>query len=175
MLCERLEDPLGADTGTPGSEVGLGMLPGTTVFHREKTTRRIEFHISPNSGMLAGHAAVSGYGYEIHTGHTNRGDIDPDRGNGLAPITIDGKPDGATSHDGWVMGTYVHGLLDNPAVLSLLLGNIARKHGLDVPVVPAFSIEGELDRLTAIVRGSLDMKLISSFISSEVPKANGAA
>jgi adenosylcobyric acid synthase len=162
MLGRRLDDPLGADSGVPGSEPGLGLLPETTIFERKKTTRRVEFTLAGGAGLLDGAQGEAGRGYEIHTGRTS-----PAVHHALELRRAPGgttHSDGAVSPDGWVMGTYVHGLFDSPAVASRLLGNIARRNGLPAPAVPAFSLDLELDRLAGIVRGAVDMKFVYSLL-----------
>ncbi len=162
MLCERLEDPLGADSGHPDTEPGLGLLPGATVFEREKTTRRVDVTLRPGPGLLEGASPVTGHGYEIHTGQTS--------GHAMPAAQIAAGPhgvvraDGALSPDGRVMGTYVHGLFDTPAVLARLLGNIASLHGLPAPQVPDFSQDAEIDRLAAAVRDTIDMQAVYAIL-----------
>ena len=158
MLCERLDDPLGADSGAADSEQGLGLLRGVTVFEPEKTTRRVSFEVPPGAGLLDGTGPVSGHGYEIHTGRTG--------GTAGAPVRVTAMgealphADGAVSADGWAFGTYVHGLFDNPELLSRLLSNIARRHGVRVPEPPDFSLDQEIDRVADVVRDALDMPFI---------------
>ncbi len=162
MLCGRLEDPLAADSGHPDSEMGLGLLAGATVFEREKTTRRVEIALRPGPGLLEGTSPVSGRGYEIHTGQTS--------GHALPAVLIADGPhgieraDGALSADGRVLGTYVHGLFDAPPVLTRILGNIARLHGLPSPQVPDFSQDTELDRLASVIRDTIDMQVVYALL-----------
>jgi adenosylcobyric acid synthase len=161
MLCHQLEDPLGADSNAPDSESGLGLLDGVTVFAREKTTRRVEFDMPPGDGLFAGSGPVRGRGYEIHTGQTASASqhMLKMQGHEAASRDIESR-DGAVSAGGWVAGTYVHGLFDNPPVLARLLGNVARRHGLPAPVVPGFSLDAELDRVAGTFRSSLDMQSV---------------
>lgn len=62
------------------------------------------------------------------------------------------------------MGCYVHGLFDSPAVLGPFLASVARRYGLEPPVVRPFSMDAEFDRLAAVVRDSLDMDAIRGFV-----------
>jgi adenosylcobyric acid synthase len=95
MLGLTIEDPDGVD-GTPGCIEGLGLLSVTTRMVAEK-------HTGPVSAThcLTG-ASVSGY--EIHLGTTDGADC------ATPMLMIGARPDGATSPDGRVQGTYVHGL-----------------------------------------------------------------
>jgi adenosylcobyric acid synthase len=171
MLCERLDDPLGADSGGADSEQGLGLLRGVTVFEPEKTTRRVSFEVATATGLFEGTAPVSGHGYEIHTGRTG--------GASRAPIKVTATgealphADGAVSADGWVLGTYVHGLFDNPELLSRVLSNIARRHGVAAPEGRGFSLDQEIDRLADVVRGALDMPLIYRLLGPGPAGASG--
>ncbi len=173
MLCESLSDPLGADSGSPDAEPGIGLLPGVTVFAREKTTLRVEFTLAEGDGLLAGNGPATGRGYEIHTGATS-----PARRPAAlvrdvrAPAA---RSDGALSESGWVMGTYLHGLFDSPAVLTRLLGNVARRHGLPEPQAPDFSLDRELDRLADVVRASLDMPAVYGLLGLSSPSGLAAS
>lgn len=105
MMGREVRDPEGVE-GVPGSIAGLGLLPAVTTLTASKVTRQVEF--SHNGSMC--------HGYEIHMGRT---DI-----SGAAPFTtINGDiptPDGCIVSTGcW--GTYIHGVLDNQAVVDSLL------------------------------------------------------
>ncbi|MDA0232518.1 MAG: cobyric acid synthase [Chloroflexi bacterium] len=165
MLGERLDDPDGADGGEPDSEPGLGLLPVRTVFSRDKVTRRVELRIAASAGESPMAPGASGSGYEIHSGETKPAHgavphalLEIDRGDGVKIA------DGAVSPGGDVMGCYVHGLFDSPAVLGPFLASVARRYGLEPPVVRPFSMDAEFDRLAAVVRDSLDMDAIRGFV-----------
>ena len=95
MLGRRIADPAGIE-GPPGAAGGLGLLDLETVLTGEKQLREVR-----------GREVVSGkrvHGYKMHLGRTG--------GLALARpmLDLDGRPDGAVSADGRVMGCYVHGL-----------------------------------------------------------------
>jgi adenosylcobyric acid synthase len=95
MLGRRVADPAGIE-GPPGSAEGLGLLEFDTVLSGDKQLREAR-----------GREIASGkpiHGYEMHVGRT--------RGPALARpmLDLDGRPDGAVSPDGRIMGCYVHGL-----------------------------------------------------------------
>jgi len=126
MLGRRVADPDGVE-GRPGSAPGLGLLDVETVLTGDKTLLEV-----------AGISVADGTafrGYEMHVGRTGG----PDCARPLLRLT-DGRPDGATSPDGRVRATYVHGLFaddrQRAALLSWLGG---RASGL--------CYESEIDRV----------------------------
>ena len=99
---------------------GLGLLPVSTVITNEKTTRQTTFRIDGHEedGMMEG--------YEIHMGETTIKDTaDALRFHPLAHCQ-DGSRDGWT--DGRrILGTYIHGILDNPPFIEMLLSPFESK------------------------------------------------
>ena len=110
------------DTGVEdrvGTLPGLGLLPVETRFAAyEKTTRQSERAARPAGPILSRIETVKGY--EIHMGETVR---DP----GTSPAFDD---DGAVSEDGLVIGTYMHGLFQNPSAVDGLLSFLHERRGL---------------------------------------------
>ena len=100
MLGRRVLDPQGIEGGAAEAE-GLGLLDVETVMAPEKVLRNI------SARSVAFDVALEGY--EIHLGETAGPDC-------LRPSTlIDGRPDGAVSADGRIVGTYLHGLFASDA------------------------------------------------------------
>jgi adenosylcobyric acid synthase len=95
MLGRRIADPEGIE-GPPGEAEGLGLLDLYTILGGDKQLREIR-----GRELLSG-ARV--HGYEMHVGRT--------AGPALARpmLDLDGRPDGAISADGRIMGCYVHAL-----------------------------------------------------------------
>jgi adenosylcobyric acid synthase len=106
MLGRTVADPLGLE-GSPVTVDGLGLLEVDTVMAAEKTVRNSRAHSLDYDVPLSG--------YEIHLGVTEG----PDRMR--APVAIDGRPDGATSADGRILGTYLHGLFSSDDYRRLML------------------------------------------------------
>ncbi|WP_420402602.1 cobyric acid synthase [Nisaea sp.] len=98
MLGRMVHDPDGLE-GPAGSAEGLGLLDVETVLTPEKALTRI-------TGATKSGTAIAGY--EIHIGRTDG----PDRVRPFAVIDGGSGPheDGATSPDGRIAGSYVHGM-----------------------------------------------------------------
>jgi adenosylcobyric acid synthase len=160
MLGRRLADHEGVE-GPPGLVVdGLGLLPVETSFRGEKTTRQVTGRVAPLPGPLAGAAGSPVVAYEIHMGEsrvvTHAGRPLP---NAPAFVLGDARPDGCAGPGGTVLGTYLHGLLDNAPVRRAILSWAAARggRGLDTTGGPAVEAEREYDRLAAALRASLDV------------------
>lgn len=107
MLGREVRDPAAVESRL-GAVPGLGLLPVTTTLTTAKTTRAVSAVLP--SGVAFG-------GYEIHIGETAI-----DSGSRVDPFAHldDGTPEGARV--GSVMGTYLHGAFEHPAVCAEVLG-----------------------------------------------------
>ena len=105
MLGRSIRDPLGVDSDVRQA-AGLGLLPAATTMRAEKTTEL-------RNGRTPGGTPFTAY--EIHMGAT---DIDAD----VPPFATldDGTTDGACAPG--VIGTYLHGLLENADVCAEIFG-----------------------------------------------------
>lgn len=145
MLGRSVEDPGGVEGPVPAA-VGLGLLPVRTVLQGLKTTRQRQFAFLES-------ALADCRGYEIHLGQTSvEGPEQP------VATFDDGSPDGYFAGPRcW--GTYLHGILDNAAVIDFLLA----PHTRQKPAAPldfaAFKNE-QYDRLAAHIRAHVDMAQI---------------
>ena len=95
MLGTRLDDPDGTE-GPAGAIDGLGLLQVETRLGGDKALTEV-----------TGSDRVSGQevrGYEMHIGRTGGADC------ARPMLDLAGRPDGAMSADGRIMGTYVHGI-----------------------------------------------------------------
>ena len=106
MLGHMIRDPLGLE-GEVLETPGLGLLDVETVMAPEKTLRNSAARSTEYDAPLSG--------YEIHLGTTTGVDC------ARPSVTIDGRPDGAISGDGRIMGTYLHGLFGSDAYRARLL------------------------------------------------------
>jgi adenosylcobyric acid synthase len=141
ILGQRLEDPDGSDGLLPGSEAGLGVFPLVTRFATQKHLSRSQARFGHLDGAWAALSNLAVSGYEIHLGRT-QSDASPLQ-TGMRAALI-----GETTDDimGWqcgsVLGLYLHGLFENPAVLTALLGSSPR------------SVEPDYDRLADVMEES---------------------
>ncbi|MDE6339654.1 MAG: cobyric acid synthase, partial [Muribaculaceae bacterium] len=114
MLGLTVDDPEGIE-GYPCAQEGLGLLPIRTSLKGEKVVRRVKFSMDGCPDLCEG--------YEVHNGETY---MEP---GAFQPITReDGTRDGCVA--GNIFGSYMHGILDNIAVIDYLLKPYEAKKGL---------------------------------------------
>ncbi|MDM0013105.1 cobyric acid synthase [Variovorax sp. J22P168] len=120
MLGEALIDPHGVDGNGPG----LGLLPVVTVFEPDKTVRHREARFGTLGGPWAALSGVAVRGYEIHHGRTAEHSAMAAAGERAHAV----MPDELAWQNGAgnVLGLYLHGLFEDPAVLQALFGIAAR-------------------------------------------------
>jgi adenosylcobyric acid synthase len=157
MLGLEVHDPEGVE-GDCRSLPGLGLLPVRTVLTAQKTTRQVKFRFRQQ--------AAECQGYEIHMGRTEAVDAPSPACHILKPESVTETPEPATeTPDGYYvddtcMGTYIHGILDNPSVVDALLSRFSDR--LQRPTAfdyRAFK-EQQYDLLAQKVRDCLDMERI---------------
>jgi len=127
MLGTSVADPLGIEGANERID-GLGLVDVETVMAPEKTVRNSTAHSVEYDVPLSG--------YEIHMGRTAGPDC------ARPPVMIDGRADGASSPDGRIIGTYLHGLFGSDAYRARLLAS--------------FGIEGGGQNYRAGVEAALD-------------------
>jgi adenosylcobyric acid synthase len=147
MLGLSIADPDGIE-GEPETVPGLGLLQVDTTLGDDKVTVPV-----------AGRHVVSGEavsGYEIHLGRTEGPDC-------ARPFLMIGtRPDGATSADGLVAGTYAHGVFASDGFRRAFLAKLgARGSGLYEAAV-----ETALDGLAAHLAKHLDLDRILAIARS---------
>ncbi len=144
MLGKRIHDPQGLE-GTKGSVDGLGLLDvETTLLPHKTTTLTHSTHVATGEAMTA---------YEIHLGKTEGPDC-------VRPFSQTAKgPDGATSPDGLVTGTYLHGCFTSDGFRTAFLKSL----GADIE---AFAYEQKvetiLDHLADHLEKHLDLDRVLS-------------
>ncbi|MGE0331947.1 MAG: cobyric acid synthase [Ramlibacter sp.] len=119
ILGEALIDPHGIDGNAPG----LGLLPLVTVFDEDKTVQRTQTRFGDVTGLWAGLRGAGVQGYEIHHGQTAQHPAMASAGNVAQAVLPNGL--GWQNAAGNVLGCYLHGLFEDPAVLQALFGAAA--------------------------------------------------
>jgi adenosylcobyric acid synthase len=176
MLGEWIDDPAGTESnGQSSHRQGLGLLSLTTVFSAEKTVQRVSGRL--RDGKLFGQAMETNEfsGYEIHVGETKSqaaavfADIER---KGMANGAL---PDGAVDPDGFVWGTYVHGLFDDDRFRHSFVRAARAAFGLCPDVKLAFVTadrEKRFDRWASHVRASLNISEIAGWLGINARKAH---
>lgn len=142
MLGKTIADPHGLE-GSAGTSRGFGWLDLYTTLASDKQLRNV-------CGQLT-LAAAAVRGYEIHMGRSSGAALE------RRLLTLeDGRPDGAISPDGRILGTYVHGLFEEPEACCALL----RWAGLAAPIRLDHRQRREraIDRLADAVESSLNLR-----------------
>jgi adenosylcobyric acid synthase len=138
MLGKSIADPDGLD-GAPGRVEGLGLLDIDTVMRGDKSTT-----------LTQGVHCASGLpveGYEIHLGRSDGPD-------GARPmLKIGERHDGATSRDGRVQGTYLHGLFSSDTFRAAWLKGLGAASSLAYEA----QVETALDALADHLEAHLDI------------------
>ena len=140
MLGRAIHDPLGLE-GPPGATPGLGLLDFETRLEAEKRLGNVSGTLSLEGARVAG--------YEIHAGHSGGPALE------RPACRLEHGPEGALSEDGQILGSYVHGLFDEPEAQAALL----RWAGWTQPCrfdIAAAS-EGGIERLADAVETELDL------------------
>lgn len=136
MLGRLIHDPEGIE-GAPESVEGLGFLDVETDMQPQKHLRPVE------ATYIANGAPISGY--EIHIGETAGPDCD------RPWLSVGTRHEGATSRDGRVHGSYLHGLFSSDIFRAAYLG--AGASGLNYEA----DVESTLDALADHLEAHLDL------------------
>jgi adenosylcobyric acid synthase len=116
MLGEALIDPHGIDGNGPG----LGLLPVVTLFEADKTVQHRQARFASVGGPWSALSGVEVQGYEIHHGQTAPHSAMAAAGDVAHAVLPDGLA--WQNGSGNVLGVYLHGLFEDPAVLHALFG-----------------------------------------------------
>ena len=155
MMGRLVHDTEGLE-GPPGTTTGLDLLPVETRLKSPKTTTRTRFFWKN----------IQGEGYEIHMGETKRFS-----GNHLFNIRERNQrpcigEDGCISNDLRLMGTYLHGVFDSPAITRKWLKTIGLEH-LEVPDKNRFKAkDNTYDLLTSHFERHMDMDAVMALIKA---------
>ena len=115
---------------------GLGLLPIHTTITTEKTTKQVTFQFDGQTCL----------GYEIHQGVSDT--------------------DESILFEDHCIGTYIHGFLDNPAVINRLLSDYVDTDQVERLDPQAFK-EEQYDKLAAHVRKHVDMERLYQILTDD--------
>ena len=154
MLGKRITDPgyveLSRDFDNNYIK-GMGLIDIETTFYPEKQLEQKELIHIPSKCKVKG--------YEIHHGisQLQKGKVIINSRGGLL---------GASSLDGKVWGTYLHGIFDADEFRQWFLNQLRQEKGLPVSNKPSliYDIDASLDRLADVLRENLDINQIKTII-----------
>lgn len=171
MMGEEVLDPDHVE-GEIDRLPGLGLLPVSTRMMGEKVTRQVRFLLNEKlkmknkelgcASMLHDNSSFM-QGYEIHMGTTV-----PTAEATASPLNIleNGQTDGYFV-DSTCMGTYIHGILDNPEFIDFLLKPFADKLSETAETFDYQTFkEEQYDKLADHVRSHVDMSLIYQILQN---------
>ncbi|MFO7713426.1 cobyric acid synthase [Desulfosarcina sp.] len=153
MMGKQVHDPEGLE-GQPGTTDGLGLLPVETILKAPKTTTLSHFSWD----------GIPGTGYEIHMGQTHLT-------GGRFLLTVQSRngnrvddQEGCTIENGRIMGTYIHGLFETPALVIRWLTAVGLP-GIDVPITGGLGFKIKQYALLADhFQRHVDMQRISALV-----------
>jgi len=142
MLGREVRDPHGVESRL-GAAQGLALIDSETTLLANKTTKAVA------ARSAAGDVAFAAY--EIHMGETRQSFE-------LPPFAfVENEPEGINANG--VVGTYLHGALESPKLLTRLLGDVAKRRGKCPPAVQALPKAEHYDRLADWFEQSADIAL----------------
>ncbi|MDH5547552.1 MAG: cobyric acid synthase [Gammaproteobacteria bacterium] len=148
MLGKFIHDPHAIEGPTSSME-GLGFFDMETCLQPEKQLRNVSGHLAFSMAPVRG--------YEIHAGLSVGPALD------YPAAILDTHNDGAVSSDNQILGTYLHGLFDEPQACASLLRWATY---VDAPVFDYQQRrESDVQRLADMVEQHLDMEKISELLS----------
>jgi adenosylcobyric acid synthase len=169
MLGRRIYDESGLESGSPKTVEGLGLLDVETTFDNyDKVTERVSAVPVGRGVILEGCRGREFTGYEIHMGATILG---PEAEPAFRVVRRSGTEasslDGAVDRNGLVLGTYLHGLFDEPPLRESVIAYLASKSRIAVNARKE-SIdevwENGLNQIVTAVKENLDVNRILDLI-----------
>ena len=146
MIGKEILDPHHVESDIPLAR-GIDLLDCRTSFLPSKHLKEVTTMHLPSG--------INVKGYEIHHGITTPGNEN----------IIMGSADnllGASSHDGSVWGTYLHGIFDSDSFRLWFLNTLRRRKGIaeEKSIQHRYNISRELDRFADILEKSIDIDYI---------------
>lgn len=158
LLGELLDDPQGLEGGQPGRSAGLGLLPLATRFRPAKQLHRRVHRFGALHGVWAPLSHLAFEGYEIHLGDSR---LLPRAGSASPQPALADAPGLGWQH-GSVLAMYLHGLLENPAVLQALFGRRPRP------------LDAVFDTLADTVDAAFDPGVLASLLEPPLSASSSA-
>ncbi|MCL1141981.1 cobyric acid synthase [Shewanella gaetbuli] len=157
MLGQVIADPDGIEDEA-GESTGLGLLDISTTLTANKTLTQVTGTLSLNQQQ----ADFSGY--EIHCGVTEFSPLIPQSNKQPIQIQSSQQYDGQVSDDNQILGSYIHGLFDQPQACQLLLqwAGLADASEIDIDQIR----QQQLDRLADTLETHMDLAKLTGIISS---------
>jgi adenosylcobyric acid synthase len=150
ILGRRIADHEGIE-GPPGDTAGLGLLDVETVMFPDKRLTEVRaVHVGTHQPFT---------GYEIHIGRSSG----PDCARPFA--SVDGRPEGASSADGKVIGSYLHGMFRDDGFRGAFLGSLGAASS---DLAYGATVEKTLDELADHMEAHLD---IDGMLAAASPRA----
>ncbi|MCF8720882.1 cobyric acid synthase [Nitrospina gracilis] len=163
MMGRELTDPDRIES-TAEKIDGLGLLPLTTTMQSKKITRQVRLTTGRSPAFDSG---LTVWGYEIHNG------VSQVTGSCAALFAKTDAEDadslGVCDSTGTLIGTYLHGILDNDPLRHALLNRVRQLRNIP-PVKEPFDYqqfrERQWDRLAGWLDASIDMKRIEALLET---------
>lgn len=155
MLTERIEDPERVESDA-GRIAGLGLIPATTIFEKQKQTRRV-------TGILY-NTNIRVSGYEIHHGRVSFSRHTPLFHLNDRDATVE---EGYCDFQRKIFGTSLHGIFDDPKFRRWFL-NLLRKERRWDPLPAQTGADPDLHfrRLARIVRENVNVQLLYQILEN---------
>ncbi|MFC1499280.1 cobyric acid synthase, partial [Verrucomicrobiota bacterium] len=160
MLGSRVVDPSGVE-GEKGCDIGLNLLPVTTVLEPRKELAQVEGLTTKE--FIFAKPGTSFKGYEIHAGRTTA-TISDDHFlivKQRLGEKVEGKA-GSISENGLVFGCYIHGFFDAQSLRCQLLDWLCKRKDIKPLNWDLEDSEAEFDRLADIMEEKLELASIAS-------------
>lgn len=155
MLTERIEDPEKVESDA-GIIPGLGLIPATTLFEKQKQTRRV-------TGILH-NTNICVSGYEIHHGRVSFSRCTPLFRLNEGDATVE---EGYCDFQRKIFGTSLHGIFDDPEFRRWFLNLLRKERGWD-PLLAHTVADPDLHfrRLARIVRKNINVQLLYQILET---------
>ena len=160
MLGRQILDPDHAEA-TVSTVEGLGFLPATTVFDKQKVVSQVRgVHLA---------SGLSVAGYEIHMGRMQKmSSADPVFRLRKESGTTPEHDDGLQAPNGRIWGTHIHGLFDTDGFRRWWLNRVRQHNGLlPLAMRTVSGTDGVYDRLAEAVRPHINLQAIYDMLRSK--------